>query len=116
MTDTDADEMPDGYEVTYGLAVAVNDAFEDKDGDRYPNIFEWARGSNPSDLQSTPTPSFVVDAADVRQAVEDCIEKSYAAVELMLRGDMDKALAKIHAKPPRPKPPKPQPPVDTPEP
>jgi PTH1 family peptidyl-tRNA hydrolase len=51
-----------------------------------------------------------------RQAVEDCIEKSYAAVELMLRGDMDKALAKIHAKPPRPKPPKPQPPVDTPGP
>lgn len=48
-----------------------------------------------------------------RQAVEDCIEKSYAAVELMLRGEMDKALAKIHAKPPRPKPPKPQPPVDT---
>ena len=41
-----------------------------------------------------------------RQAVEDCIEKSYAAVELMLRGDMDKALAKIHAKPQRPKPPR----------
>lgn len=41
-----------------------------------------------------------------RQAVEDCIEKSYAALELMLRGDMDKALAKIHAKPPRPKPPR----------
>ena len=54
-----------------------------------------------------------------RQAVEDCIEKSYGAVELMLRGEMDKALAKIHAKPPRPKPPKPPAPAapgDTPPP
>ena len=42
-----------------------------------------------------------------RQAVEDCIQKSYAAVELMIKGDMAKALAKIHAKPPRPKPDRP---------
>jgi len=42
-----------------------------------------------------------------RQALEDCIGKSMDAVELMLRGEMDKALNKIHAKPPRPKPPKP---------
>jgi peptidyl-tRNA hydrolase, PTH1 family len=48
-----------------------------------------------------------------RQAVEDCIEKSYAAVELMLRGEMARALAKIHAKPPRPKPPKPAITADT---
>ena len=46
--------------------------------------------------------------------MEDCIEKSYGAVELMLRGEMDKALAKIHAKPPRPKPPKPPAATDTP--
>jgi len=44
-----------------------------------------------------------------RQAVEDCIQKSYAAVEHLLRGEMDKAQHKIHAKPPRPKPPKPAP-------
>lgn len=44
-----------------------------------------------------------------RQALEDCIAKSMDAVELMLGGQMDKALAKIHAKPPRPKPPKPAP-------
>ncbi|MCZ8076448.1 MAG: aminoacyl-tRNA hydrolase [Paucibacter sp.] len=42
-----------------------------------------------------------------REAVQDCIDKSLATVELMLAGQMDKALAKIHAKPPRPKPPKP---------
>ena len=51
-----------------------------------------------------------------RQAIEDCIQKSYDAVELMLKGDMAKALAKIHAKPPRPKPPKPPTPAQTPQP
>ena len=38
-----------------------------------------------------------------RQAIEDCIEKSYEAVKLMLAGDMERALMKIHAKPPKPK-------------
>jgi PTH1 family peptidyl-tRNA hydrolase len=42
-----------------------------------------------------------------RQLLEDCIDKSMQSVELMLSGQMDKALAKIHAKPPRPKPEKP---------
>lgn len=42
-----------------------------------------------------------------RQAVEDCIGKSMDAVQLLLKGEMDKALMKIHAKPPRPKPPRP---------
>ncbi|MCH7344495.1 aminoacyl-tRNA hydrolase [Pelomonas sp. CA6] len=44
-----------------------------------------------------------------RQAVDDCIAKSLDAVELMLKGEMDRALMKVHAKPPRPKPPKPAP-------
>ncbi|RQO61764.1 aminoacyl-tRNA hydrolase [Paucibacter sp. KBW04] len=48
-----------------------------------------------------------------RQAVEDCIGKSMDALEFMLKGEMDKALTKIHAKPPRPKPPKPAPQVAT---
>ncbi|MCV2365725.1 aminoacyl-tRNA hydrolase [Paucibacter sp. DJ1R-11] len=42
-----------------------------------------------------------------RELLQNCIAKSMEAVELMLSGQMDKALAKIHAKPPRPKPPKP---------
>jgi len=54
-----------------------------------------------------------------RQAVEDCIAKSYEALPLMLAGDLEKAMMKIHAKPPRPKPPKPAepttPPPTTPE-
>lgn len=44
---------------------------------------------------------------DERIGVEQCISKSLDAVELMLKGDMAKALNQIHAKPPRPKPPRP---------
>jgi PTH1 family peptidyl-tRNA hydrolase len=42
-----------------------------------------------------------------RQAVEDCIGKSLEAFKLMTAGDMAKAVALLHAKPPRPKPPRP---------
>ena len=42
-----------------------------------------------------------------RQAVEDCIGKSLEAFKLMTAGDMSKAVALLHAKPPRPKPPRP---------
>jgi PTH1 family peptidyl-tRNA hydrolase len=42
-----------------------------------------------------------------REALQDCIDKSLQALPLLLGGSMDRALQKIHAKPPRPKPPKP---------
>ena len=42
-----------------------------------------------------------------RQAVEDSIAKSFEAFKLMTAGDMAKAVALLHAKPPRPKPPRP---------
>jgi len=42
-----------------------------------------------------------------RQTIEDCIGKSLDAVDLMLAGHMDRALTKLHAKPPRPKLPRP---------
>jgi PTH1 family peptidyl-tRNA hydrolase len=47
-------------------------------------------------------------AAD-REAIELATEKSLKAVDAMLAGDMARALALIHAQPPRPKPPKPAP-------
>jgi PTH1 family peptidyl-tRNA hydrolase len=50
-----------------------------------------------------------------REAIESCIERSLPAVKLMLGGDMAKALAQIHAKPPRPKPPRPVPAKDDPD-
>lgn len=39
-----------------------------------------------------------------RHAIEDCIAKSLGALPLLLAGEMERAMMKIHAKPPRPKP------------
>ena len=46
-------------------------------------------------------------SAEHHQEIDKAIEKSLDALGLLLAGDMDKALARIHAQPPRPKPPKP---------
>ena len=44
-----------------------------------------------------------------RDAIERCIERSLEASDLLLAGEMDRALQKVHAQPPRPKPPRPPP-------
>jgi PTH1 family peptidyl-tRNA hydrolase len=44
-----------------------------------------------------------------RESIDKSIEQSLSALPLMLEGDMERALMKVHAKPPRPKPPKPVP-------
>ena len=46
-------------------------------------------------------------APDQRDAILTAIDLSLPALDLMLAGDMERALMKIHAKPPRPKPPRP---------
>ena len=45
-----------------------------------------------------------------REAIEQNVEDSLKALDLLLAGAMDRATMKIHAKPPRPKPPRPEPP------
>jgi PTH1 family peptidyl-tRNA hydrolase len=45
-----------------------------------------------------------------REAIEKSIEQSLAAAPLMMAGEMDKALARVHAGPQRPKPPRKDPP------
>ena len=47
-----------------------------------------------------------------REAIEKCIAQSLTALDLLLDGDMERAMMKIHAKPPRPKPPKPAAPTE----
>lgn len=42
-----------------------------------------------------------------RDAIDKCIEQSLDALDLLLAGEMERAMMKIHAKPPRPKPPRP---------
>jgi PTH1 family peptidyl-tRNA hydrolase len=54
-------------------------------------------------------------AAEQREAIDKSIEQSVSALDLLLEGDMERALMKIHAKPPRPRPPAPPPPVADPE-
>ena len=43
--------------------------------------------------------------ADQREAILKSIEQSIGALDLVLAGEMERAMMKVHAKPPRPKPP-----------
>ena len=54
-------------------------------------------------------------SADQRSAIDQAIAQSLQASNLLLAGEMDKALAMIHAQPPRPKPPR-KPPAAPPKP
>jgi peptidyl-tRNA hydrolase, PTH1 family len=47
-----------------------------------------------------------------RELIDKAIDRSLESLDLVLAGDMEKAMMKIHAKPPRPKPPKPPRPAD----
>lgn len=42
-----------------------------------------------------------------REGIDKAIGQSLGALDLMLSGEMERAMMKVHAKPPRPKPPKP---------
>lgn len=50
-------------------------------------------------------------SADDRTAIDKASEQALKAAELLMAGEMDKALAAIHAQPQRPKPPRPAPKV-----
>ncbi|WP_298835382.1 aminoacyl-tRNA hydrolase [uncultured Piscinibacter sp.] len=41
-----------------------------------------------------------------REAIDKAIEQSLGVLDLLLSGEMERAMMKIHAKPPRPKPPR----------
>jgi PTH1 family peptidyl-tRNA hydrolase len=47
-----------------------------------------------------------------REGIEKAIEQSLSALDLILDGDMERAMMKVHAKPPRPKPPRPAAPTN----
>ena len=53
--------------------------------------------------------------AEERESIDKGIEQSLSALDLLLSGDMERALMKVHAKPPRPKPIRPVPPASQPE-
>jgi PTH1 family peptidyl-tRNA hydrolase len=43
-----------------------------------------------------------------REAIDQTIERTLQSLDLLLAGEMERAMMKIHAKPPRPKPPRPE--------
>jgi peptidyl-tRNA hydrolase, PTH1 family len=47
-------------------------------------------------------------AAEHRELIEQTISRSVEALDLMLAGEMERAMMKVHAKPPRPKAPRPE--------
>jgi len=77
-----------------------------------PNFWRLRLGiGHPGDKAEVASYVLRKPPAAEREAIHDCINKSIAdALDLMIAGDMDRALMKIHAKPPRPKPPRPEPP------
>ena len=50
--------------------------------------------------------------AEQLDEISICIERSITALDLLLAGDMERAMMKVHAKPPRPKPPRVPRPLD----
>ena len=46
-------------------------------------------------------------APEQREAIFKAIEQTLPVLDLMVAGDMERAMMKVHAKPPRPKPPRP---------
>jgi PTH1 family peptidyl-tRNA hydrolase len=46
---------------------------------------------------------------EARDAIQDTIQRTLHALDLLLAADMERAMMKINAKPPRPKPPRPEP-------
>lgn len=55
-------------------------------------------------------------SAEHREAIDKSIDDSLKALDLILAGEMERAMMKVHAKPPRPKPPKPAAPASSGEP
>jgi PTH1 family peptidyl-tRNA hydrolase len=53
-------------------------------------------------------------APEQREAIHKAIDESMATLDLLVAGEMDKAMMKLHAKPPRPKPAKPPKPPESP--
>ncbi len=77
-----------------------------------PNFWRLRLGiGHPGDKAEVASYVLRKPPAAEREAIHDCINKSIAdALDLLIAGDMERALMKIHAKPPRPKPPRPEPP------
>lgn len=71
--DTSRDGIPDKVKLQNGLNIFTDDAFDDQDGDRYPNIFEYSHGTGISDSSSTPAPDYVVGPNETYQTISSAL-------------------------------------------
>jgi hypothetical protein len=73
--DSDGDGMGDVEELLWGFDPSREDAFDDFDGDRYPNVYEVKNGSDPFSFEDTPTPHWILDlngGGDFTSIAEAC--------------------------------------------
>ncbi|MCX6879883.1 MAG: Ig-like domain-containing protein [Verrucomicrobia bacterium] len=64
ITDADGDGMDDAWESANGLSSSdPTDVFADNDNDRFPNGYEYRRGTDPRVATSVPAANLLVDAA-----------------------------------------------------
>ena len=103
-TDTDGDGLPDSWEqqyfgdlsrdgsgdfegdgiinadeFSYGFNPSIDDAYRDADGDRYPNVFEVAKGTSPTDALAVPSADFFVDLVNGSASTTDNVYPSVTA-------------------------------------
>ena len=71
--DVDADNMLDGEEVLNGLDPFTDDSYDDPDQDRYPNIYEIKRQSDPQSSSSIPAPDYIVGPAETFTEIQAAI-------------------------------------------
>lgn len=78
--DTSANGIPDWWEVQYFGRLGV-DRWDDSDGDRFPLLFEYAHGTDPTDPASYPTPIYIVDPALPESGAHPDLLSAFIAAE-----------------------------------
>jgi len=76
--DSDGDDMPDAWELLYGLSVGTDDAEGNADGDSYKNLREYLYGSDPNNYDSgldTITIHVPDEARSIKRAINVTIDE-----------------------------------------
>lgn len=91
--DPDGDGMPSSFEMAHGLDPARDDALEDNDGDRFPNIVEFSKGTLPEEPGSRPRADFTVSPGGTQKinAIIGALTQDWQIIEV-LPGDYDQVV------------------------
>lgn len=83
-SDSDADRMNDGYETLHGHNALADDRYGDLDGDGFPNIAEYLKGTLSSDISSIPTADRVVGPAEAYTTISSALASLTADDQIIL--------------------------------